>query len=293
MSQKDPPPRNYFPLAVDQVLPNGFEQPHDLLHGALLTGSLGFEIDVLSPVHVGAGAYGLVDGRVVKAPVVRGGVPVVPGTSIKGACRQIHEVLTQSASPFDRDLPHGEKRRSESTALFGRLGFQGRVSFDDAVPVGPCDLVEVSLSVGYPPQAEVGRRFYGPMPEGARQPPRIPALAIPRGATLATVLRFRNVRPEELGTVLFSLGVDRFTPKLGGAKYDPLGWVRFRPVRYRLRGGLSYRPTSWIDSPDQVAAFCAEKTRQVASRLSQAGRSALQVLEERMQAPSSETGGAS
>lgn len=293
MSREDLPPRNYFPLAVSQVERLGFDQSHDQLRSALRTGAMELEIEVLTPVHVGSGAFGLADGQMAKMPLHRDGQPVVPGTSIKGMCRQIHEVLTQSASPFDKDPPQKGVQPSASAALFGRLGYQARVSFDDAVPTQPVKLQVVRLSVGYPPQNDVGRRFYGPMPEGADQPRRIPVLALPSGTRLITVLRFRNVRDDELGAVLLSLGVDRFTPKLGGGKYDPLGWVRFRPLRYRLRRGLTFRATPWISETTRVMELCTGLVRDIPSQLPPAGRSALKHLENKMQAPACEIRGES
>jgi CRISPR/Cas system CMR subunit Cmr6 (Cas7 group RAMP superfamily) len=290
------PPRNYLPIPVepDGIVRGGEPQPHDQLRrgpGAL-TGAAGLEIKVLAPVHVGCGAYGLVDGQVVKEPVRRDGKVVLPGSSIKGMCRQIHEVLTQSASPFSEEPPASARGSSQgpsrSEALFGFLGFQGRVSFDDASSAEALEPQVVHLSVPYSPQNPVGRRFYGAMPEGAEQPPRIPVVAIPAGARLQTVLRFRNVAEDELGGVFLSLGLDRFTPKLGGGKYDPIGWVRFHLRRYRVRSGIGQAET-WIEDPAAVERWREDLLGKVS--LPPAGQEALELLEARMQAPENEKGG--
>jgi CRISPR/Cas system CMR subunit Cmr6 (Cas7 group RAMP superfamily) len=297
----DLPPRNWFALAVDRVQRDGFLQAHDRIFDrpGIYTGAIEIEVVVLSPVHVGSGAWSLVDGRVVKAPVERAGQPVIPGTSIKGMCRQIHEVLTQSGSPFEEQPPKPPRRGgsgrdasppeqpSRSGALFGLLGHQGRLSFDDAVPLEPVELETVEMSVPYPPQHGQGRRFYGPMPTGADQPPRIPALALPRGTTLRTFMRLRNVLQDELGAVLIALGLSEHTPKIGGGKYDPLGWVRFRVVRFLLRSGLRFDKTPWVEDPEKVTVFCGEAIAAV--RLPPAGDEALRKLRKEMQAPPSET----
>lgn len=164
-------------------------------------------------------------------------------------CRQIFEALTASGSPFDSSEHHHAARRgdpspalSAAAAVFGTLGLQGRVSFDDAVPIGSAEPAQVEpepirLSTGYPPRKALGRRFYGPLPDGTEQPPTVPALALPAATVLTTTLRFRNLAWRELGLILTSLGVDRFTPRLGGGKYDDFGWVRFRATALRLRAG--------------------------------------------------------
>lgn len=303
---RENPPRNYLAVAVDEVMPDGIEQPLERLHHRLLNGAIRLEIETLAPVHVGSGAYALPDGRMMKQPILRNGVPIMPGSSLKGMCRQLHEVLTQSASPFDRDPPRpdrsrgqdaGQLRPSRSTALFGRLGMQGRLSFDDAEPVDPVELVPVDLSVPYSPQVERGRRFYGHMPAGAQQPGRIPALAIPPGMKLTTHLHLRNVQNDELGSVLLSLGLgrfdekstDRFDPKIGGGKYDPLGWIRFRVTGYRLRSGVTFQSTPWTEAPQKVETFCRQAIGAV--HLPPNGKSALRQLVSRLQVPAKERGG--
>jgi hypothetical protein len=290
------PPRNYFGIPpVDRVNRATAPVYHETLQArGLLTGALEVEIEALSPVHVGCGAFELLGDRIVKEPIRRGGALVIPGASIKGMCRQTFEALTASGSPFDRDESHRAGRPGQPTpgvsaaaSLFGTLGLQGRVSFDDAVPVGPAAPAElrpeaIALSVAYAPRTAVGRRFYGLLPQGADQPPTIPALAIPAGSLLLSHLRFRNLARQEMGGLLTSLGVGLFTPRLGGGKYDDFGWVRFRPRAVRLRGS-GLEASEWERSPGAVEAFVKECRDQV--RLAGSGRDALDTLIRKLQFP--------
>lgn len=293
MSGKEPPPRNYFAIDFEdrEIEHEGNFQDHDRFHPALLTGVIELEIEVLAPVHVGSGAYGMVDGKVVKELARREGAPIIPGSSLKGICRLTHEVLTYSASPFDEKIRKTTKP-SRSGALFGLLGFASRISFDDAVSVKPVEPIVCELSVPYSPQKNVGRRFYGRMPAGANQPRTIPALAIPVGTVLRARLRFRNVLRDELGSVLLSLGVDRFTPKIGGAKYDPLGWVRFRPVGYRLRSPLRFAPGPWQKERGEVEKFYRSLIEAFPLQPRQR-KSILERLAKELQAPPAAKGAAS
>ncbi|MFP3939772.1 MAG: RAMP superfamily CRISPR-associated protein [Thermoanaerobaculia bacterium] len=260
-----PPPRNYF--GIPESGSGRRERPpahHDrlLADPETITGAVELGIRVLEPVHVGSGAFGLHQGRVVKEPVRRRELLVIPGSSLKGMCRQIVEALTASDSPFDpraryRAPPHGDPPRpvSAASALFGALGYQGRVSFDDAVPAEALHPEEIALSVPYPPQKPVGRRFYGDPPRGADQPPSIGALAIPGGSLLLSTLRFRNLDRRELGEVFLGLGVDRFAPRLGGGKYDGFGRVEIVPRGYRLRPRGFRRSRGWQRDSAELTAF--------------------------------------
>ncbi len=293
-------PRNYFGVRHAPVDRSVAPVYHDSLDAAaLMTGALELEIATLSPVHVGSGSYELAGEEIGKEPVRRARRLIIPGASIKGMCRQIFEAITASGSPFDRDEHHKAGRRgdegkplSAAAAVFGTLGLQGRVGFDDAVAAGDVEPVEIAperirLSVAYPPQKEVGRRFYGPLPAATDQPATVPASAIPAGAVLRTRVRFRNLTRAGLGGVLTSLGVGRFTPRLGGGKYDDFGWVRFRVTGFRLRQRGFAGGAGWEREPGAVAAFVEECQRQVP--LAAAGQAALDLLTRKLQFPAGGT----
>ena len=283
------PPRNVFPIAVTE--PQKFLDFPDgrRFASGFWTGAMRLQITTLSPLHTGAGNYGLGEGGgLVKLLARRHGIPIVPGSSIKGALRQIHEVITQSLGPFDRDPAGRGEAPTMSTRVFGSLRHQGRISFDDAVPQAPPPGDQVELSVPYPPPKDnqLGRRFYRRLPRGAEQEGTIPAEAIPAGVTLHSVLRFWNMLPDELGSVLAALGLDRFTPRLGGGKYDDLGWVRFRVTAYRRRQGLLHLEDGWVEDPASVA----ETTAMLRGlfRPKDGGVTALRTLEKELQGPEPE-----
>lgn len=284
-SDRELPPRNHFPLPVKtpKKAP-AVPQDHNKIQPRLLQGALQLEIEVLSPVFVGSGAYDLADGQLARAPVLRSGRPVIPGTSIKGMCRQAHEAITESKAPMDEN----RNGPSSSGTLFGCLGYQGKISFDDAVSEQEITLRLIRTSVAYQPQEPTGRRFYGPQPKGAKQPLHTPALAIPAGIRMYTHLRLRNVLPDELGTVLLALGVDRFQPKLGGGKYDRWGWVRFRPLVWRPRVAFG---RSLAVQGDELMHFVKKNMSLAEPLLPPAGRKNLRQLSKKMQPPQTELGG--
>lgn len=240
--------RRHFSVESKPLSGGGTPADHDRLGRNQLSGSATLELEVLTPVHVGSGAYEL--GRsagLVKAQIVRNGEPIIPGSSIKGMCRSIHEAVTGSPSPPQEGMIRLDRpgQCGWSAALFGGFGYQGRISFDDAVVAESeeaFELAEEEIAPGYPPpkidKRSPERRFYGPGRVETQQ--FVPVEAISKGSRLRTQLRFRNVQAYELGSVFVALGIGRFAPKLGGGKYDGLGQVRFH-----VRGLRLVRPGRW------------------------------------------------
>ena len=90
----------FIPLA-EKVKREGIESmAHEKFRGH--TGEAEFEIEVISPLHVGSGYFELSEdarlnsGRVVRGIVKRENNPIIPGTSIKGMVRSIYEAITSS-----------------------------------------------------------------------------------------------------------------------------------------------------------------------------------------------------
>ncbi len=312
------PPRNYFTLSLPSLPPsddNGKPPdrtrwlPPEQDRQNLLTGALELKIEVLSALHVGCGSYDLIQGRMARRMVTCKGQPIVPGTSLKGSCRQLHEVLTQSPGPWDKKRKH----LSRTGALFGTLGRQGRLSFDDACLDVPVRLVTVRCSIAYSPRVALGRRFYGPQPPAAVQARRGPAetqqvkdrvQALPPETRLKTCLRFEQITCCELGEVLTCLGlacpeltqgseqkiVQRFSPKLGGGKYDPLGWVRFEPLAYQCWTGFGAKDLEWQKERGAVQQFCAAALAAAEAKWPPQVIEVLQTLQRKMQVPRAERG---
>lgn len=273
---------NYVAIAVEKP-----RREHQLVgHGRLrpdrLCGSLRLEIELLGPVFVGSGTYSLYEGQPIKIPVLSGGVPVVPGSSIKGACRQTFEILVEGDGPFDPrergQRPPKDPPWSWDRALFGKLGYQGRISFDDAKPKSALEQLElVRIKVPYKPGKDLGRRFYGRLKERRVDREKVPIAALPTGTWLTSTLHFENVTQEELGLVLLGLGVGgRFTPRLGGGKYDRCGWVRIEPVALELRKSAASGGT---ESLETVLGWVQDAERKLASP----GRKALGILQTTLQ----------
>lgn len=284
-------PRNVFKVQGTAKERYQFES-HGRFHPKLLSGVVRLKIKTLSPLHCGSGLYGLdASNNPIKLMVRRAGVPVIPGTSLKGVVRQLHESLTESLGPSDSDPPPGRDFPTLSTRIFGNISHhrdvdshQGQVSFDDAIPTKSVEPISTWFSVPYPPpDKEEGRRFYGLMPARAVQHSTIRAEAIAAGITLETFLRFLNLNEASIGSMLLALGLDLFTPRVGGGKYDYAGWVRIEVAGLRLRRGLIDEEEILPESSEELAQW----VRKYRSHFDVEGsaKDALSLFKERLQGP--------
>ncbi|MBX3249958.1 MAG: hypothetical protein KF901_22460 [Myxococcales bacterium] len=196
----------------------------------------------IDAVHVGSGAPVLyeeiVRGTTVSISNDGDFVPVIPGASLKGAVRNVAELLLGGGAPDDRDVA--------STAvgdLFGyaddraKSALAARVGFDDALPVaGEPALGIARLPHPFQPRKAAGRRIYGP-PAGVLRTD-VPYEVIPSGERFRTRLHLVNVSDAELGAVLTCLGLDgTFNLRVGGGKFAGLGRVRCEAVEAWVRRG--------------------------------------------------------
>lgn len=228
---------------------------HDLLQKGL-TGRLTFSYETVGNKYVtpGTGTLRAVeadDGSEVLAYAAarRGGVPVLPGTGIKGAVRTLYEILTGSCNITTSPCNGGDY--CAACRLFGKVRggpLQGRLGFDDAMPAGD-GAVTTSLArvpEGHEPHAHHTPgdvRLYDLRIARDRQRgtgeiverKELLSREVYRGRFIGGAV-FRNVLPAELGTVLLAMGMAPapegdaqnrgFPLRLGGVRFHGQGAVR-------------------------------------------------------------------
>ena len=186
----------------------------------------------------------------VVAEIVRGapgGPPVIPGSSIKGAVRQVYELLTPSCEPGTRESCSVSARSSRlvvcpACSLFGGLGLGGRLGFGEAIlPKGDAQKNLKLVAVPYPWAKQKGvpgtYRFYGQK----KEPREEKEMTWAAFGEFRTRLRVVNASDDELGLLFASLGIGWKGPapglRLGGRKYHGFGAVQVKVVHSReLRG---------------------------------------------------------
>jgi RAMP superfamily len=256
-----PKPFGYVPLGDGTVLRRDplFTQGHDRVAPGALSGRLAGQIVALTPLHVGTGTFERT-ARVLPAlaaetpllfPLVRyGDVPIVPGTTLKGALRAAVEAVTLSClavrGPATRLLPpplHPLRPCTRRDALcpacrlFGGQGYLGRLRVADA------PLIEGSTALAHVPDRYApragrgapppGRRFYG---HGRPASGTVPVEVCPADSVLAWQVDFTSLQPAELGLLLIALGQGEppLRLKLGGYKPACFGSVEFAAASLTL-----------------------------------------------------------
>lgn len=231
---------------------------HDCWEEDLLSGTLVLRLETEEGGYVSPGTGRLVlrgqagAEQVAQAAARRSGVPVLPGSGIKGAVRTVYELLSWSCDPFS-GAHCTPVLVCDACSLFGCAGLSARLSFDDAVPAGD-DAVEVELRqvpLAWEPHGEKtggSFRFYDrerAMDEdpktGDRKPRSEDVTREVYIGAFETRMRFENATPEELGRVLLAMGMGTepkhsFALRLGGLKFHGQGAVRVSPVSACLAG---------------------------------------------------------
>jgi hypothetical protein len=223
-----------------------------------LHGTLFLTLKVKTSLHVSTGVVVMGSDINSRVPLIKTMVQgidqklSIQGSSLKGCIRSVYEAVTRSCicktKAETNQIPHGYRECKISLKknmvsvchacqVFGAMDWQGLIDFSDA----KCE--DAGFSTGfmpslYRPRPEqrkayfdqkgkvAGRKFYyhtvRAIDKGQNQ-----GIAVQQAAkeyTFTTKLQFRNLKPEELGTLLIVLGQDPKYPialKVGGGK--PIG----------------------------------------------------------------------
>ncbi|MBG1271218.1 RAMP superfamily CRISPR-associated protein [Nostoc sp. WHI] len=243
---------------------------HDKFDKNGLHGTLFLSLKVETSLHVSTGV--VVPGNDIAARVsliktMVQGIDkhlVIQGSSLKGCIRSVYEAISRSCicktkADF-RKLPEGygtecdiKKNRNQvcdACRIFGALNLQGFLEFNDV----KCE--NIGFNTGfmpslYRPRPEpgsayfdargkvAGRKFYYhticAIEKGQNQGIAIQQAA--REYTFTTQLQFKNIKPEELGTLFVVLGQDSNYPialKVGGGKPIGMGTMTVEVSQARI-----------------------------------------------------------
>ena len=196
---------------------------------------VGWHIDADHPVVIGAGWYQLEKTQVVAEIVRRGpeGMPVLPGSSLKGAVRQVYEMLTPSCQQGTDPLCQVKASDSNpeicpACSLFGTGGLGGRLAFGEAKPADGSwrqELQKVRTPFPWEPTKFEKRtvKIYHQSKGDREEAERSWSVS----GDFTSRLKFVNASDQELGLLFASLGFGAKSPmlRLGGKKYHGLGGV--------------------------------------------------------------------
>ncbi|VXD17619.1 conserved hypothetical protein [Planktothrix serta PCC 8927] len=211
----------------------------------------------------------------IKVAVSQGEKIIIPGSSLKGVVRSTYEAITSSCLCKTRarkeNIPEGYSECKDKTKLcpacqvFGAMGWQGLISFQDAVAE------TIKPSVGFMPSLYAprtsrkayflngkvaGRKFYYHAIKAVDKGQRgIPVQQAGAELTLTTQLRFMNLTEAELGTLLIVLGQDQnnyFALKVGGGKPIGMGTMTVEVTEIEHSENVKNRYLSYTLSEDNT-----------------------------------------
>lgn len=230
----------YFTLPV-LLVERGRPAPRE----AGLRGRLTVRVTCRTELHIGSGtrwvheangARRLVGGVVGLRDASGRVVPIVPGTSWKGAVRAVAEALTPSCERVVVREAGAPSRCRPPDALcpacqiFGAPGWRATLGFGDLAPADGWRLAPrlVPQRYSHRDAPRRGRRLYRRQPEEPLPDQHEELLVVPSGAAFQGALYLDGVHRAGLGLVLLALGaVPQGLPylRLGGGKNRGLGIV--------------------------------------------------------------------
>lgn len=183
-------------------------------------------------------------GEVVAEIVRRGGgrpTPVLPGSSLNGAVRQVFELLTPSCRRGLQEKDELCQVKADQAygmvcpacSLFGTLGYAGRLAFGEAVPEKKTPPMKRSVPNAWHPQKPVEEhvRIYDLSPDRDNKTKKLRKTHESTRAvagTFGSKARVVNASDEELGILLLAMGLNSPSSpglRLGGKKFHGLGAV--------------------------------------------------------------------
>ena len=230
-----------LPKRIDKKHPIG----HDRYQENCLTGQIQGTIEALSPIHIGSGVIDIGDDvELIKTAVRTGDKIVIPGSSLKGAIRNVVEAISEScvckvsrdsrrAVPRDFMECRQKDRLCVACRMFGAMGFQSNIAIQDALHIdGQIGTERVPELYSPRPQRGMrdipGRKFYmhGEVASG-----ETPVEACEKGSKFRFVVQMDNLTQAEWGLFFTALGHHHEHPfklKIGGIKPACFGSIDFQ-----------------------------------------------------------------
>ena len=241
-----------------------------------LHGTIYLTLKVQTSLHISTGAVVLgsdIGSKISLLKTMIQGVDAklsIQGSSLKGCIRSVYEAITNSTlgaitSKYKEKIPaerlpcKNKEKLCPASRVFGALDWQGLLDFNDA----NCE--RIGFSTGFMPSLYAprpncdayyqrgklaGRKFYYNMSKAIEkgQKDGISVQQAGKEYTFKTQITFKNLLPEELGTLLIVLGQDKKYPialKVGGGKPIGMGTMTVTVDKINQPQNLKQRYSSY------------------------------------------------
>lgn len=257
-----------------------------------LSGILKVQLVTVDPLFIGSGFQELEDGQFVKQTLTENDKPIVPGSSLKGAVRQICRAVSQSCVPQESwksqemkrlcktRIPDdtkfqcrlGDNPKQDSACIvcdmFGKMGWGSKVFFSDLIAESErTDLFHAAHQFAPHPDAEKyldtagyhAYKFYRTVIDEVTKPQKDILRAVPPKTVFTGEITYRNLDKKELGLLLFGLGQSgKMSLKLGGYRNEGFGTVNITLTSDQISDPLAMTD-EYIASVDDMLKYGIEQ----------------------------------
>lgn len=218
------------------------------------TGYIELKIKCMTDVHIGSGYTDFVGNSnvLVHQTIKSDGQPVIPGSSLKGAVRNIARTVSASCSPKSDENTKCKVSTPKNDIItdlcitchmFGAMGWSSKVSFSDFKAIDADTKVE-SLNYQYGPHINTdmsknGYKFYQTGENNYKMPSKTQAELICKGSSFSGKIFFKKLTEEELCLLTFSLGLNKndghgINIKIGGFRNEGIGEIKTEVIDFKV-----------------------------------------------------------
>jgi hypothetical protein len=306
-------PKPYDFVSFPQERPN-LQRPfgHHKYDQNRLHGTIYLTLKVQTSLHISTGAVVLgsdIGSKISLFKTMIQGVDAklsIQGSSLKGCIRSVYEAITNSTlgavtSKYKEKISperlpcRNKEKLCPASRVFGALNYQGLLDFNDA----NCE--RIGFSTGFMPSLYAprpncdlyyqrgklaGRKFYYNMSKAIEkgQKDGISVQQAGKEYTFKTQVTFKNLLPEELGTLLIVLGQDKKYPialKVGGGKPIGMGTMTVNIDKINQPQNLKQRYSSYqVSENDDLTG---DKLQQFIQKQIQAAHSTKLIQKEQLE----------
>ena len=207
------------------------------------SGKLQVRLITADPLFIGSGFQELENGKFVKQTMIENGRLLIPGSSLKGAVRQICRVISHSCVPKENriNLPPGTKKQCRDQEacivcdMFGKMGWCSKVFFSDLTSESDhTEIIFAARQFSPHPDAKKYKddegyhsyKLYKTKIDTKSNPQDEKLRAVPPGTVFFGEISYRNLDERELELLLFALGQTKtISLKIGGYRNEGFGTV--------------------------------------------------------------------
>lgn len=190
---------------------------------------------------------------------------IIPGSSIKGALRQVARAVSDSCIPYEHNLQVDPKHNARCNVkkdsfnvcitcnIFGAMGLSSKIICSDFVTYAKGNTYIADVPMQYSPNISspnykddghhIGYKFYLTNCKKRTDRNGAPVKtdqhieAVKRKTVFSGEIRFSKLSEKELALLMYSLGLaNDFSHKLGGYRADGMGTVNFSCIEFILNG---------------------------------------------------------